>query len=250
MAGNWQEISTAKRSALFNSIPQKWRIPIDITPRDDQLDVSNFAAESGFFTQHELDITSKTAAELLQKLSQAEWTSEEVALAFCKRAAVAQQLLNCLSEAFFEEAIADARALDAHLKRSGKPKGPLHGLPISLKDNFYVAGTDSTLGFTSLANDPAVQESTLVEMLRAAGAVLYCKTNVPTAMMIAETVNNLTGRTLNPLNRSLTPGGSSGGEAALVAFMGSPLGIGSDIGRFKGPLCLRFQVFSTGYFAD
>jgi amidase len=232
MAGNWKAISTSKRAALFESVPQKWRIPIDIKPGDDQLDVSNFATESGFFTQHELDITSKTAAELLRKLSDAEWTSEEVALAFCKRAAVAHQLLNCLSEIFFEEAIFDARALDAHFKETGKPKGPLHGLPISLKDSFYIAGTDSTLGFTSLVNDPAIQESTLVEMLRAAGSVLYCKTNVPTAMMIAETVNNLTGRTLNPLNRSLTPGGSSGGDAALIAFRGSPLGIGSDIGRF------------------
>jgi amidase len=73
----------------------------------------------------------------------------------------------------------------------------------------------------------------LVELLRDAGAVFYVKTNVPTAMMIAETVNNVFGRTVNPLNRKLTSGGSSGGESALIVFGGSPLGIGTDIGAFR-----------------
>lgn len=72
--------------------------------------------------------------------------------------------------------------------------------------------------------------ATLVDILQDAGAVLYVKTNVPTAMMIAETVNNVFGRTLNPRNRKLTSGGSSGGESALIAFGGSPLGVGTDIG--------------------
>jgi hypothetical protein len=70
-------------------------------------------------------------------------------------------------------------------------------------------------------------------MLLDAGAVLYCKTNVSTAMMITESVNNTFGRTVNPRNRSLTTGGSSGGEAALIAFGGSRIGIGSDIGRYQ-----------------
>jgi amidase len=109
----------------------------------------------------------------------------------------------------------------------------LHGLPISIKDNFYVKGTDSTLGFVSLANQPVTFNSPLVDMLKELGAVIYCKTNVPTGMMVAETVNNLFGRTLNPLNRKLTSGGSSGGESALIAFGGSPLGVGSDIGTWS-----------------
>jgi amidase len=123
--------------------------------------------------------------------------------------------------------------LDKYLKDYGKPKGPLHGLPISIKDNFNVTGVDSTVGFVSWVNDPASYNSTLVEMLQSAGAVLYVKTNVPTAMMIAETVNNVFGRTVNPLNRKLTSGGSSGGESALIAFGGSPLGVGTDIGTLR-----------------
>jgi amidase len=137
--------------------------------------------------------------------------------------------VNCLSETLFDTGLEEAKALDAHFHRSG-PKGPLHGLPISLKDNLFVAGTDSTIGFVSLAFKPVAANSPFVDMLRELGAVVYCKTNVPTAMMMAETVNNLTGRTLNPRDRRLTPGGSSGGEAALIAFRGSPLGVGSDIG--------------------
>jgi amidase len=95
---------------------------------------------------------------------------------------------NCLSDAFFDEAIEAAKALDDHLNRTGKVVGPLHGLPISLKDNFNVKGKDSTVGFTSLVNDPAGHNATLVDMLEKLGAVRYCKTNVPTAMMIVRLV--------------------------------------------------------------
>lgn len=86
------------------------------------------------------------------------------------------------------------------------------------------------MGFTSLVNDPATYNSTLTDLLLQGGAVLYVKTNVPTAMMIAETVNNVFGRTVNPLNRKLISGGSSGGESALISFGASRIGVGTDIG--------------------
>ena len=86
-----------------------------------------------------------------------------------------------------------AKSLDEHLERTGKTVGPLHGLPISLKDNFNVKGKDSTVGFTSLVNQPAEYDATLVEILRRLGAVQYCKTNVPTAMMIVRTRACVTG---------------------------------------------------------
>jgi amidase len=142
---------------------------------------------------------------------------------------------NCLSEVLFSEAIEAAKILDDHVRKTGKVVGPLHGLPISLKDNFNLIGKDSTVGFVSWVNDPANYNSTLVELLRSLGAVFYVKTNVPTAMMIAESVNNVFGRTVNPLNRSLTSGGSSGGESALIAFGGSSLGVGTDIGTLLQP---------------
>jgi amidase len=137
---------------------------------------------------------------------------------------------NCLSESLFTRALEQARDLDTYLATHGRTKGPFHGLPISIKDNFNIIGVDSTVGFASLVNDPATYNSTLIDLLLNAGAVLYCKTNVPTAMMIAESVNNVFGRTVNPRNRKLTSGGSSGGESALIAFGGSRIGVGTDIG--------------------
>jgi len=121
--------------------------------------------------------------------------------------------------------------------------GPLHGLPVSLKDNINLEGLDATVGFASHINDPAPHDATLATLLAEAGAVFYVKTNVPTAMMIAETVNNVVGRTTNPRNRALTSGGSSGGESALLVFGGSPLGVGSDIGG-----SLRIPAACTGIF--
>lgn len=108
----------------------------------------------------------------------------------------------------------------------------MHGLPISIKDSFNIIGHDSTIGFTSLVDKFAIYNSTAVDMLLEAGAVLYCKTNVPTAMMITASVNSIFGGTVNPRNRSLSTGGSTGGEAALIAFGGSRIGVGSDIGMY------------------
>lgn len=136
-----------------------------------------------------------------------------------------------MSEIFFEEAIARAKECDAFLQKYGRPKGPFHGLPISIKDNFNIIGKDSTLGIASLVNKPATYNSILIDIILEAGAVLYVKTNVPTGVMMPETVNNVFGTTVNPLNRKVTPGGSSGGESALLAFGGTRIGVGSDIGK-------------------
>lgn len=239
---DWKSIAEAKRAALLASIPQEWIIPADILPSEDQLDVTTFPEQSGFFTEKELEITSTKIPALLEKVHSRTWTSEEVAQAFCKRAAVAHQLTNCLSETLFTEAMMTAKSLDDHLAQTGKPKGPLHGLPISIKDNFNVVGKDSTVGFVSWVGQPATYNSVLVDLLLNAGAVLYVKTNVPTAMMIAESVNNTFGRTVNPLNRKLTPGGSSGGESALIAFGGSLLGVGTDIGKLAVVMTLLCNV--------
>ncbi|UPX13035.1 Amidase [Ascochyta rabiei] len=240
---NWEKIAKAKQAALAELIPAEYRIPKDLVPPESQLDVTPWPKQSGWFSEKELEITGSTASVILQKIASKTWSSEAVTKAFCKRAAAAHQLTNCLSDAFFEEAIKSAATLDDHFQQTGKLVGPLHGLPISLKDNFNIKGKDSTVGFTSLVNKPAEYNATLVDILAELGAVRYCKTNVPTAMMIAESVNNTFGRTVNPLNRSLTSGGSSGGESALIAFGGSPLGVGTDIGG-----SLRIPAACTGIF--
>ncbi|PSK46489.1 hypothetical protein B9Z65_5457 [Elsinoe australis] len=239
----WEEIAASKRQQLADSIPQEWRIPASQMPPESQLNVLDWPSTSGFFTPQELEITELTASQLLGQLRSGHKTSEEVTRAFCKRAAVAQQLTNCLSETLFDHALETAKSLDQQFKARGGPIGPLHGLPISLKDNFQITGLDSTDGFVSWVNSPAATNSALVDLLASLGAVAYVKTNVPTAMMIAETVNNVFGRTANPANRNLTSGGSSGGESALIAFKGSCLGVGTDIGG-----SLRIPAACTGLY--
>jgi Asp-tRNA(Asn)/Glu-tRNA(Gln) amidotransferase A subunit family amidase len=156
--------------------------------------------------------------------------SIDVVTAFCKRAAIAQQCVNCLTETMFPSALARARECDAHFARTGTTLGPLHGLPISLKDSFNVRGVQSTIGYTAfIAHPPAATNGVLVDMLLEAGAVLYVKTNLPQTMMTADSHNNVFGRTLNPWNLSWTAGGSTGGEGALVAMRGSVLGVATDI---------------------
>lgn len=166
--------------------------------------------------------------------------SIDVVTAFCKRAAIAQQCTNCLTEIMFDEALARAREYDAYLADHGKPMGPLHGLPISLKDSFNVRGVQATIGYTSfISRPPSATNSVLVDILLDAGAVCYVKTNLPQTMMTADSQNNIFGRTLNPHNLSLTAGGSTGGEAALLAMKGSVMGVATDIAGSNRipPLC-------------
>jgi amidase len=107
---------------------------------------------------------------------------------------------------------------------------PLYGLPISLKDSFDVLGYDSSTGLGCYVNQPAQENSGTAALLLDLGAILYCKTNLPQSIMTGDSDNNIFGRTMNPRNRALTAGGSTGGEGALIALRGSLLGVGTDIG--------------------
>jgi amidase len=151
--------------------------------------------------------------------------------------------VNCLHEIFFDAAIADAKKLDAYFAEHKKPIGPLHGLPVSLKDQFHVRDVETTMGYVGWigtfqgkkgTGKERVFESEMVRELRNLGAVLYCKTSVPHTLMAGETVNNIIGYTPNPKNRYLSAGGSSGGEGALISLRGSPLGFGTYIGTLNG----------------
>ncbi|RDA90709.1 hypothetical protein CP533_4948 [Ophiocordyceps camponoti-saundersi (nom. inval.)] len=240
---SWQQTAAAKREALSASIPSEWRVPASKLPPAGQDCVLDWPTTSGWLTAAEAALTSLSASELVVKLASGAITSEDVTKAFCKRAAAAHQLVNCLSETCFDRALTSARDRDRHLTRTGRPVGPLHGLPVSLKDCFNIRGLDACVGMVAHAGDAAVADAAIAEELERAGAVLFVKTNVSTAMMMAESYNNLIGRTLNPWNRRTTCGGSSGGEAALLALGGSPLGVGTDIGG-----SLRIPSACTGIF--
>jgi amidase len=103
---------------------------------------------------------------------------------------------NCLTEILFPEALARAQFLDDHLEKTGKTVGPLHGLPISMKDCFIIPPHPASLGMACYANNTTKpqDETVLVSILAKLGAVFYVKTAVPTAMMMMETINNVWGR--------------------------------------------------------
>lgn len=130
----------------------------------------------------------------------------------------------------FEEAIAHAEALDEYQRVNGKTRGPLHGLPISVKEHIRLNGSRTTCGLITWANAGDSEDALIVKIFREQGAIFHVKTTNPQTLMSLETNSNLFGRTLNPHNTDLTSGGSSGGEAALLAMRGSLLGIGTDIG--------------------
>ncbi|KAL3421666.1 general amidase [Phlyctema vagabunda] len=228
---NYQVIAAEKKARQWDRIPKHWRLPTEIS--HDATNIMDIPLTCGLLTETESRITSDyDATALLEKLRAGFWSVEQVTVAFCKRAAIAHQLTNCLTEIFFDDAVERAKQLDReyHTKPREKALPPLFGLPISLKDSFRVCGYDTSTGLGCYVDKPAEENSALAAMLIDLGAVLYCKTNLPQSIMTGDSDNNVFGRTLNPRNKLLTAGGSTGGEGALLALRGSILGVGTDIG--------------------
>ena len=172
---------------------------------------------------HQLDATG-----VLQHLASGELSSTEVVAALVAR----REALDGRVNAFVltrQEALDEARVADEQRAR-GELRGPLHGLPVTIKDNIDVAGADSTLGLASRRGRPAAEDAVLVAELVRQGAIVLGKTNVPQLLLAQETENAVFGVTNNPWNLERVPGGSSGGEAAAVACGMSLVGIGTDIG--------------------
>lgn len=229
----WKQTVRQKRARRDSAIPTCWKLDQQHLPKDDGRPecVLSIPHRCGILTATDLHITSAVdASSLIRETITRRLTVKEVTVAFCKRAAVAHQLTNCLTEPLFTSAILRAEFLDAYIAEHGKPFGPLHGLPVSLKDTFNIAGVDSSIGLAALCSKPAKSNSPLVDLLLSLGCVIVAKTNVPQTLAALDTNNNVFGRTMNPINRLVTAGGSSGGEGVLVAMKGSMIGVGTDIG--------------------
>src|SRR5712692_6638486 len=143
--------------------------------------------------------------------------------------------LNAIVAWQVERARERARAADAALAR-GEVWGPLHGIPMTVKESFNVAGLPTTWGNLPWKDKVAADNAVLVDRLLAAGAVIYGKTNVPLMLQDSQSYNEVYGTTNNPWDAARNPGGSSGGEAAALAAGLSGLGAGSDIaGSLRNP---------------
>jgi fatty acid amide hydrolase len=170
-----------------------------------------------------------SASEMAGLLSKGQISAAELVEVHLARIAECQPRLNAFTSIFEDQARRQAKALDGERKQ-GRVRGPLHGLPISIKECFDIEGLPTTLGVKARLNSRAPRDAALVTALKEAGAVILGRTNVSQFMLFHESRNPVYGQTSNPFDTTRTPGGSSGGEAAALASGMSPLGVGTDIG--------------------
>jgi amidase len=170
------------------------------------------------------------AVELVAMILRRQASSHEAVLAAKRRIEQLNSALNAVITPLFEEALATARRLDAALA-AGEPAGPLHGVPIVIKDLFdFRSGVRNTFGCRALAHFVPNETSAHIARLEHAGAVIMGKTNTPEFGHKGTTDNQLFGPTSTPFDLTRNAGGSSGGSAAAVAAGMVPLGQGSDAG--------------------
>ena len=180
-----------------------------------------------------------SASSLAAAIRSRECSSEEVVGSHLERIAAVNPEVNAVTMILAEEALEAARRADEEVV-AGTELGPLHGVPITVKENVDVAGTPTTHGIVMLKCSMPRQDAPVVSHLRGAGAIPIGRTNLPDFGLRYHTANDLHGATFNPWDPSRTPGGSSGGEAAAIATGMSPLGVGNDMGgslRYPAQCC-------------
>ncbi|KAL4000448.1 NACHT, LRR and PYD domains-containing protein 1 [Sarotherodon galilaeus] len=168
-------------------------------------------------------ILTLSLSELTQQLKDGSLSPEDVLYSYMEKTLAVNKKLNCCTEILLE-------SLD-QLKTVGSNKdGLLYGVPVSIKENIAFKDHDCSCGVVINLDQPAEKDSVLVEVLKKQGAIPFVKTNLAQALMSYDCSNPIYGQTVNPHNPQKTPGGSSGGEAALIGGGGSLLGIGTDLG--------------------
>ncbi len=178
---------------------------------------------------HAHDLQNISARELAARIAARELSSADVVEHFIARLKAVNGKLNAVTADLSESARQTAADVDRALAR-GEKLGPLAGVPVTIKECFDLAGTASTFGLITRRDEIESKDDPYVAALRAAGAIPIAKTNLPQLMIFTETDNPLYGRTNNPWDLERSCGGSSGGEAAVIAAGASPLGLGNDIG--------------------
>ncbi|WP_214482245.1 amidase [Bacillus sp. SM2101] len=175
------------------------------------------------------DFLFLSANKIAKLIANGELTSEQVVRAIIRRIQQFDVKVNAVVNVNMDQLINDAKKAD-QLMKEGTKLGPLHGVPITLKESYAVKRMKTTSGFTPLKDYETNFDATVVRRLKKAGAIIIGKTNVPPLLMDLQTDNDIYGRTNNPWDLERTPGGSSGGGAAAVSASFSYLDIGSDIG--------------------
>src|ERR1700754_4706918 len=198
------------------------------------------------------------ATALAHLIATKQVSSREVVQAHLDRIAAINPKINAIVTLLADDALRNADAADAAVA-SGAELGPLHGVPVTVKDSIDTAGVLTQGGTNVFAGRVPDADATAVARFKAASAILLAKSNLPEFSAWTESDNLVTGRTNNPWNLDRTPGGSSGGESAAIAAGMSPIGIGSDVAiSLRGPAALtgiaalkatHGRVPFTGHFA-
>ena len=176
-------------------------------------------------SDHVNELTQHSAAELAGMIRRKEVSSREVVEAHLSRIEAVNGRVNAVTSVLAESALEAADAADRT-----EPTGPLHGVPVTIKENVDLVGSPTTEGLPALAQAFPAVDAPVVERWKAAGAIPIARTNLPELGLRLDTDNPLRGRTHNPWRHGTTAGGSSGGEGAALATGMSPLGLGNDIG--------------------
>jgi len=176
-----------------------------------------------------------SATDLAEAIRSRQTSSQEVIQAHLRRIEAVNPAVNAVTVVLGEHALDAAKAADRAVA-AGAELPPLHGVPFTVKENIDLAGTPTTLGVKVLADAYPALDAPTVERMRAAGAIPMGRTNCPNFTLRWHTDSELWGATVNPWDRSRTPGASSGGEAAALATGMTPLGLGNDgLGSLRWP---------------
>ncbi|XP_041359121.1 fatty-acid amide hydrolase 1-like [Gigantopelta aegis] len=189
------------------------------------------------------EIVHLSVEALQNRLQTGKLKAMDVLRAYQAEALLVDDRLNCISETLLE---ATDRACDCDSNKG--QKGMLHGVPVSVKENYNIQGYDTTIGMEYFINKPADETAVLIQVLERQGAIPFVRTNVPQTMYSYSCSNPIYGVTKNPHDVARCPGGSSGGEAALIGGGGSLMGIGGDIGgslRIPGNMCGIYALKPT-----
>ncbi|KAL4963271.1 amidase signature domain-containing protein [Aspergillus stella-maris] len=241
---NWQQACADKRAERDAKIPPSHILPSHLAARAKEgtlLPSDPEILDCGILTDLDIEITNIDDAEvLLSRIATKTYSALDVTNAFMKRASIAQQVTNCVTEIMYDRALERARDLDEYLEKNGKTMGLLHGLPVSLKDLFGAKGVHATAGLASWIPNVSTEDSSVVKKILSAGGIIYVKTGVSQGHLMVESINNVFGTVMNPFNTGLSAGGSSGGEAAIVGARGAIIGSATDGGgsiRFPAAFC-------------
>ncbi|KAJ7332774.1 hypothetical protein JRQ81_014954 [Phrynocephalus forsythii] len=189
-----------------------------------QLTRPTFQQQDSKHPSHQPDpILSLSLPQLCEKLRDGSLSLEAVFYTYVDKAFKVTGDVNCVTEY-----LTDSNSQLLHVKTLEK-KGLLYGVPISIKDSIDCKGHDSTLGLVKCLNQPAMADAVVVQVLKHQGAIPFVKTNVPQSLLSYDCSNLIFGRTAHPQDPTRTPGGSSGGEGALIKSGGSILGIATDV---------------------